>query len=178
MDIPTIKAKIMFLNEKDGGLKQMPMLKRERYLPHLVVQDQNAREALIADEYLGVQIINGPEVISPDNEYEFDLALINYPVVKYERLQEETTFTIRDGPRIVGFGRVIAASPREPLPKIAPWNEKRDSIMGLKIIKLLIRVSIAIFLVEEWFIFSHGKTGSELFLAFIVLVCVIYFLFK
>ena len=116
--MPTIKAKITFLSEKEVGRPQMPEVnKTSRYMPHLVVQDSDIRNAIIRntklhpneliEEYLGVAFVSGPTPIISDKEGVYELALMYYPKVSYEKLIKGVTFTVREGARVVGFGEVI-----------------------------------------------------------------------
>ena len=80
------------------------------YRPHLVVQDTTVRQAVSPadneiEPYLGVVFIEGPAPVVGDPILA-TLALMYYPGVDYSALQVGATFTIREGPQIVGFGTV------------------------------------------------------------------------
>jgi len=80
------------------------------YRPHLVVQDTTVRQAVSPadneiEPYLGVVFIEGQVPIVGDPILA-TLALMYYPGVDYSALQVGATFTIREGPQIVGFGTV------------------------------------------------------------------------
>ena len=87
-------------------------LSGNHYRPHLVVGDPSQREAIregnhIIEEYLGVTFHKGPDDFSPGAELTVVLKLLFYPHVAYDALVPGATFTIREGPRIVGYGRVV-----------------------------------------------------------------------
>jgi hypothetical protein len=58
------------------------------------------------------------EAINPGESAEVSLALIYFPEKSYDEVKPGATFTIREGPVIVGFGAIAARSPsnqeREP----------------------------------------------------------------
>ena len=56
--------------------------------------------------YFGVTFDNGPAQIVPGQSFLADLVLIYWPNIKYEGLIPGATFTIREGPHTVGYGRV------------------------------------------------------------------------
>ena len=55
----------------------------------------------IDEVYLGVQFRSGRHTIT------VKLELIFYPAAGYNKLVPEVEFTIREGPEIVGYGKVI-----------------------------------------------------------------------
>ena len=59
-------------------------------------------------EYLGVWFTSGPGDHAPGAPFRCVLALMYYPQVDYAALQSGATFTIRDGPQVVGFGTVLS----------------------------------------------------------------------
>ena len=85
-------------------------------MPHVVVGDPGQREArtagsTITEHYLGVWVVDAPDEIAPGDTAEITLRLMYWPEENYERLVPGATFTVREGPKIVGFGRVLAANP-------------------------------------------------------------------
>ena len=85
-------------------------------MPHVVVGDPGQREAMtsgntITEHYLGVWVAEAPDEIPPSGSAEITLRLMYWPEEKYEELVPGATFTIREGPKIVGFGRVLSANP-------------------------------------------------------------------
>ncbi|MFT3664991.1 hypothetical protein [Piscinibacter sp.] len=90
-------------------------LKERQYWPHLVVGNPEQREALIGEgnvlleRYLGVCAWSGPDRILPGQQAEVLFAL-PYGTPEdnlYSELLPGATFTIREGSKIVGSGRVI-----------------------------------------------------------------------
>jgi hypothetical protein len=116
MNQPRIKAQITFLAESEGGRKVLPTnFSDGKYRPHVVVGDPNQRRALIVNNvaqetYLGVAFVAGPSNVVPGQSFVAELALMYWPNVSYESLVADATFTIREGPHIVGFGSVQSAS--------------------------------------------------------------------
>ena len=81
------------------------------YRPHIVVGDPKQRQAittgnLIREIYLGVAFLSGPEKYEAGEPFVAELALIFYPHPAYDSLVPGATFTIREGPIVVGFGEV------------------------------------------------------------------------
>ena len=54
--------------------------------------------------------VAGPEVIDPGESSEVSLALMYFPEESYNAVTPGATFTIREGPLIVGFGVVLPRS--------------------------------------------------------------------
>jgi translation elongation factor EF-Tu-like GTPase len=107
-----IEAEVTFLPESEGG-RIMPsgILSSGVYRPHLVVGDPNQRRAIVEDNeirelYLGVVFLSGPENVESGKSFSAELALIYYPNPIYDVLIRGATFTVREGARIVGYGRV------------------------------------------------------------------------
>lgn len=114
-DQPAIVARIAFLPPDEGGRLRLPTFRCEPwYSPHIVIQDENVRAAIIdsdgrgREEYLGVQFIDGPVKYAHGEPAEFVLELLYHPRVSYESVVEGATFTVREGGRIVGSGRVLS----------------------------------------------------------------------
>jgi len=109
---PIIEAKVTFLSSQDGG-RILPALDDQRYRPHLVVGDPNQRLAVTAEDkrtiiedYLGISFSGQGEPLLPDQAYDVRLKLLYYPYAGYDALITGSTFTLREGARIVGFGCV------------------------------------------------------------------------
>lgn len=111
MNQPCIAAKITFLGAAEGGRDVLPAkLSSGQYRPHIVI-DPNQLRAVTADgvpeeTYLGVTFVNGPAQVLPGQSFLAELVLMYWPNVKYEGLIPGVTFTIREGPQTVGYGRV------------------------------------------------------------------------
>ena len=117
MNQPRILAEITFLSASEGGRKSPPTnnVSDGAYRPHLVVGDPNQRKALIVDNviqetYLGVTLVGGSSKVVADEPFLAELELLYWPNVSYESLIPDATFTIREGPHVVGYGKVKSIS--------------------------------------------------------------------
>ncbi len=112
MNQPRIKAKLTFLSESDGGRNAPPAnLSDGEYRPHLVVSDPNQLRAVVLDNlvretYLGITFVGVPKEIIAGEPFLAELVLMYWPNIKYEALIPGATFTIREGPHVVGYGSV------------------------------------------------------------------------
>jgi hypothetical protein len=102
MPTPTLVVDITFLSPEAGGRQNLPLL--QGYRPHLVADNHSP------ETYLGVYFLEGPDISVSDQALRCRLVLVYYPDVDYSALQIGTTFTIREGPHVVGSGTVISAS--------------------------------------------------------------------
>jgi len=116
-ELTEIEAEITFLTEAEGGRKLPPInLSSGKYRPHLVAGDPTQRQAIIAsgnvlvEQYAGIVFTSGPEKAEAGVPFKARLALIYYPHPIYDSFVPGAIFTIREGPRIVGFGTVISNS--------------------------------------------------------------------
>lgn len=105
---PTVRARITLLPK----LKFFKFGASGTYRPHIVLGSIAQREAILdgqslVEEYLGVAFVGGPDKVSPGDTAEVELALMYYPNVTYAGVQIGATFTIREGPAIVGYGTVL-----------------------------------------------------------------------
>ena len=115
--LPIIECEITFLTEQEGGRKR-PFskggLSGNQYRPHIVIGDIHQREAIVDDnryiteEYIGVAFAIGPDIIEMGVPIIVELTLIYYPHVVSDKLIPGTTFTIREGGQVVGYGQVIS----------------------------------------------------------------------
>jgi hypothetical protein len=116
MNQPRIKAEITFLPASEGGRSAPPInLSDGKYRPHVVVGDPNQRKALrdnnVAQEtYLGMTFVGGPSNVVAGQSFLAELALTYWPNISYDSLVAGATFTIREGPHIVGYGSVQSSS--------------------------------------------------------------------
>lgn len=97
--VPRVEAEVTFLSTEQGGRRSLPAA-WGNYMPHLVVDD---------GEYLGVRFVSGP-IPSPGVPGLFVLELMYHPAVCYEQLQPGVSFTVREGGKVVGVGRALAAA--------------------------------------------------------------------
>lgn len=82
-------------------------------MPHIVVGDPEQRVArvrgnTIAEHYLGVLVADAPDEMVPGKTAEVALYLVYWPEEKYDHVRTGATFTLREGPRVVGFGQVLS----------------------------------------------------------------------
>lgn len=83
-------------------------------MPHIVLGDPSQRQAeigpgnLLTERYLGVWVKDAPDELSPGQTAEVTLAMMYWPDEKYEGEVQGDTFTLREGPKVVGFGHVLS----------------------------------------------------------------------
>ena len=83
-------------------------------MPHIVIGDPYQKEAVfvgnsLTEIYLGVWVMDAPDELSPGRTAEVTLRLIYWPEEKYADVRAGATFTLREGPMIIGFGQVISS---------------------------------------------------------------------
>ncbi len=61
----------------------------------------------MTEDYLGVSFHDGPAELPLGQEAAVTLTLMYYPYEGYDKLTAGTTFTLREGPRVVAFGKVV-----------------------------------------------------------------------
>jgi hypothetical protein len=112
-ELARIEAEITFIPASEGGRLNPPLLVSSggSYRPHIVVGDPKQRRAIIVgneirETHLGVAFLSGPERVEAGEPFLAELALIFYPHPAYDSLAPGVTFTIREGPKVVGFGEV------------------------------------------------------------------------
>ena len=110
---PHIKIQITFLPPKQGGRTNPPVLVSENgtYRPHIVIGDPMQRTPImvgneIREAYLGLVFMSGPTDVQFGELIEAEAALMYYPQPEHASVVPGATFTIREGPKIVGYGRV------------------------------------------------------------------------
>lgn len=131
-DVPLIECEVTFLSADEGGRATgMPSLSSGSYWPLMVIGDPNQRKAIITGAMLPVEYADGTkgeewsdnycpeEHIGVRFEYGPHEAAIGKPFVTtlsvpfwsdtplFRKINPEATFTLREGHRIVGFGKVI-----------------------------------------------------------------------
>lgn len=113
--IPVVEAEVTLLPAEAGG-RCWPLDLSHRdtfYRPHLVVGDPGQRHAILdssgvsTEEYLGVQFVPAAIELAPGERSTVRMQLIFYPGCTYDRLTPGTTFTLREGGRVVGHGKVL-----------------------------------------------------------------------
>lgn len=135
-DLPLIDCEVTFLPK---ARPFVPTLNGDGYRPHLVVGDPDQREPILTtrtikvegadgikrlqtsnnwidEEYLGVAFHSGPAAAEMSEAalgkpLLVQLTLMYWPGLRYEKIQEGATFTVREGGKIVGFGTVVKTPP-------------------------------------------------------------------
>jgi translation elongation factor EF-Tu-like GTPase len=97
------EVEVEFLSTENGG-RQSPVWLGEdtepRYRPHLVVKGGDG-------EYLGVEFVDGPdEPISPGRRCFATVRFVYEPRVNCSALKVGAEFEVREGPKVIGVGRV------------------------------------------------------------------------
>jgi hypothetical protein len=114
--VPVVQAQVTLLPELSHGRR---LLTTGQYRPHIVLGPQSQRVAIrsgktFTERYLGVMFIGGPDSMSPGESAEVSLALMYFPEEAYDEVSPGATFTIREGPLIVGFGVILSRSQEVP----------------------------------------------------------------
>ena len=113
--VPVVEAKFTLLPELSHGRRG---LSTGKYRPHIVIGPESQRVAIregnrLTENYLGVMFVGGPDSMEPGDNVK--LALMYFPEYPYEEVQPGVTFTVREGPLIVGYG-VIQSRGMESFP--------------------------------------------------------------
>lgn len=113
-----IEAEAVILSPQEGG-RSAPLSAsayQGYYRPHIVLESRDVRKARIetrgsqrhvTDEYLGVAFWSGPDPVPTAAAFTVTMLLMYAPHPAYVRVVPGTEFTIREGARIVGHGRVL-----------------------------------------------------------------------
>lgn len=126
---PRLQLEITFLSTSEGGRDTAPPqvgLAPGKYRPHIVIGDPTQRKAIVVgneirETYLGVIFVSGPNEVRFGEPIEAEAELMYYPLPEHEAVVTGATSTIREGARIVGYGRVrnvLVSASREFLKKI------------------------------------------------------------
>jgi hypothetical protein len=115
--VPVVVAKFTLLPELSYGRRG---LSTGKYRPHIVIGPESQRVAIregnrMTENYLGVMFVGGPDSMEPGDAANAKLALVYFPECPYEEVQPGVTFTLREGPLIVGYG-VIQSRGMESFP--------------------------------------------------------------
>ena len=106
--VPSVRAVLTMLP------KNIRYPNRARYMPHIVLGDPSQRQAIlgpkntIAERYLGVWITHAPEDLIPGCRVEVNFELMYWPEESYGGIAPGATFTLREGPNVVGFGSILS----------------------------------------------------------------------
>jgi hypothetical protein len=108
-----MECEVTFLSQANGGRRALPTLSGNVYRPHVVVGDPNQRKALmkgqtITEEYLSAFFESGPTNSAFDQPL-FVVLLLPFwqPIPEFDKFKPGVTFTLREGPNIVGFGTAL-----------------------------------------------------------------------
>jgi hypothetical protein len=111
--LPRIECSITFLSATEGGRPSPPQsLSADSYRPHLVIGDPDQRQSVVAhgkraaEEYIAVAFHEGPAAPHAAKELIVVLTLLHFPNPMYGKLSPGITFTVREGAKIVGFGKI------------------------------------------------------------------------
>jgi hypothetical protein len=111
--VPLVEAEITFIPQSEGGRSTPPSLisANGSYRPHIVVGDPDQRRAImvgneVQETYLGIIFETGPLTVAFNKPLNAEFSLLYYPHPDYASVMPGATFTIREGAKIVGFGRV------------------------------------------------------------------------
>lgn len=112
VNVPVVQAQVTLLPELSHGRR---LLTAGQYRPHIVIGPQSQRVAVqtgnvLTERYLPVMFVRGPDAINPGETAHVSLALMYFPEEPYEEVRPGATFTLREGPLIVGFGIILSRS--------------------------------------------------------------------
>ena len=108
-----IEVELTFRPESEGG-RYIPdgILSGFTYRPHIVIGSPTQQHAVIADgnrlteTYLGVAFSAGPQHVELGQPCIAQAILAYWPAPEYSAVVPGATFTLREGARIVGHGRI------------------------------------------------------------------------
>jgi hypothetical protein len=109
-----IEAEITFLPKSEGG-RSFPdgIFQNLQYRPHIVIGDPMQRKSIVVDGnrltelYLGIAFTDGPQKVELGLPMKATMLLAYWPSVDYETVVPDATFTLREGVRIIGYGKVL-----------------------------------------------------------------------
>ena len=109
-----LTADITFLSEAEGGRPFVPDTTiSAKYRPHIVLQPTDVRTAImdadrvIREDYLAVQFESKLATRSDKRRAIYELSLLNYQTLNYSNITIGSSFTVREGAKIVAFGTVL-----------------------------------------------------------------------
>jgi hypothetical protein len=113
--MPLVECSVTFLTPDQDGrdIAFAPGgLSGNQYRPHIVIGDPNLRRAIIdergfgTEEYIGVAFNDGPALPELGKRMRVVLTLMYFPHPMYEKLTPGTTFTLREGTKVVAHGEI------------------------------------------------------------------------
>jgi hypothetical protein len=113
-----VDAEVIVLSSAEGGRATpiLPIAYQGGYRPHIVLQPRDVREAKIevrdgvrhiTDDYLGVAFWSGPDPIPISEPFTLIMLLMYAPHPAYDRVVPDADFTVREGAKIIGHGKVL-----------------------------------------------------------------------
>jgi hypothetical protein len=122
-DVAMVDADLTFHPPEENGRTNLNLLLSGlQYRPHIVIGDPTQRHAVISpDRHLtetmcGVAFAAGPSHIKANVAYPVTIMLMYWPHAIYDSVVPGATFTLREGPNIVGFGKITRRWIQEHLP--------------------------------------------------------------
>ena len=109
-----LNVKVKFFSKENSGREELPedLLSIGTYRPHFVIGDPGQKKAVVnennegLEDYLGVVFISQEGALKKEKEIEA-VVTMPYPETDYSNLINGVTFTIREGDKIIGNGKVI-----------------------------------------------------------------------
>ena len=98
---PVVEVEVSFIGPERGGRSIPPHLESGLYRPHLVIGD---------GEYLGV-VFCGPAPLAFGESSVAQCLMAYHPDIDYSSLVPGAAFEVREGARVVGYGRVLGSVP-------------------------------------------------------------------
>ena len=120
-----IDAEVVILSSEEGG-RAAPLSAaayQGQYRSHIVLQSRDVRQAKIevrdglrhvVDDYLGVAFWSGPHPVPVSTPFTVTMLLMYPEHPAYDSVIPGAEFTIREGGKIVGHGRVVSRSKELP----------------------------------------------------------------
>lgn len=133
MDAEGLPVEVWFLNTEEGGRRSPANLADGRYRPLVILGRHDTLPPLPTSEaeaekvgLFGVMLLTGPSEVPPGSNA---LAQLRVPIYErgYERLKAAQEFTLLEGPRIVGHGRVCEGRTHAVYPAMDPTGLNRPA---------------------------------------------------
>lgn len=113
-----IDTEIVLLSPEEGGriTPVSPLAYGGRYRPHIVIQARDTREPKIeikdglrccVEPYVSVAFWTGDDPMHVGSRFRVTLSLWAYPHEMYQSCRAGATFTLREGSKIIGHGKIL-----------------------------------------------------------------------
>ena len=134
---PHLQLEITFLSTSEGGRDTPPpQIGRApgNYRPHIVIGDPKQRKAIVVgkeirETYLGVIFVSGPDEVRVGEPIEAEAELMYYPLPEHDAVVPNATFTIREGARVVAYGRVKNVLLYDDAEQIVPLDARGGRVL-------------------------------------------------